>query len=94
MAGLCGVLPNSPIPKGQLISKWSFEAVPKKRTKTIRILVKTNGFVRFLEEIDDLINHFEINLPLHTRKLVKYISIYLEVFRECHQNFKESSSQF
>ena len=36
----------------------------KKRTKTIRILVKTNSFVRFLEEIDDPINHFEIKLPL------------------------------
>ena len=36
----------------------------KKRTKTIRILVKTNSFVRFLEEIDDPINLFEINLPL------------------------------
>ena len=36
----------------------------KKRTKTSRILVKTNSFVRFLEEIDDPKNHFEITWPL------------------------------
>ena len=49
--------------KGQLISKWFLESLisSKKRTKTIRIVVKTNSFVRFLEEIDDSKNHFEIN---------------------------------
>ena len=48
--------------KGQMISKRFFlaEDSPKKRTKTRRILVKTNSFVRFLEEIDDPKNHFEI----------------------------------
>ena len=55
------------IGKGQLISKWFFGVIDflQKRTKTIRILVKTNSFVRFLEEIDDPINHFEVNLPLN-----------------------------
>ena len=40
------------IPKGQIISKRLFlvEDSSKKRTKTRRILVKTNSFVRFLEE--------------------------------------------
>ena len=47
--------------KGQLIWKWFFEVVD--------FLQKTNEnnshtFVRFLEEIDDPKNHFEINLPL------------------------------
>ena len=52
--------------KGQIISIRLFLAKDssKKRPKTRRILVKTNSFVRFLEEIDDPINHFEINLPL------------------------------
>ena len=38
--------------KGQIISKRFFlaEDSSKKRTKTRRILVKTNSFVRFLEE--------------------------------------------
>ena len=38
--------------KGQIISKRSFltKDSPKKRTKTSRILVKTNSFVRFLGE--------------------------------------------
>ena len=38
--------------KGQLISKANCQAEDssKKRTKTRRILVKTNSFVRFLEE--------------------------------------------
>ena len=47
--------------KGQLISKRFFggsSISSKKRTKTHRILVKTNLFVRFLEEIDDPKNHF------------------------------------
>ena len=43
---------NSSIFKGQIISKRLFlvEHSPKKRTKTRRILVKTNSFVRLLEE--------------------------------------------
>ena len=41
---------------------WSIFS--KKRTKTGGIVVKTNSFVRFLKEIDDPRNHFEINLPL------------------------------
>ena len=38
--------------KGQIISKRFFlaEDSSKKQTKTRRILVKTNSFVRFLEE--------------------------------------------
>ena len=41
----------------------------KNTTKTISILVKTNSFVRFFEEIDDPTNHFEINLPLMKKTL-------------------------
>ena len=60
--------------KGQLISKWFFEMVDflQKTNKTIRLLVKMNSFVRFLEEIDDPINHFEINLPLYIFKVHIY----------------------
>ena len=56
--------------KGQLISKRFFEVVDflqktneNKSTWGI-IVVKSNSFVRFLEEIDDPKNHFEINWPL------------------------------
>ena len=52
--------------KGQVISKWFLGSSisSKKRTKTRRIVVKMNSFVRFLDEIDDPKNHFEINWPL------------------------------
>ena len=33
-------------------------------TKTSRLVVKMNSFVHYLEEIDDLKNHFEMNWPL------------------------------
>ena len=56
--------------KGQLISKWFFGVVDflqktneNKSTWGI-IAVKSNSFIRFLEEIDDPKNHFEINWPL------------------------------
>ena len=64
MVGLC---PNASCAKGQVISKGFFGVFnffQKKRTKTCRIVVKTNSFIRFFEEIDDPQNHFEINLPL------------------------------
>ena len=46
--------------KGQLISKWFLGIVDflQKRTKTSRLVVKSNSFVRFLEEIDDPKNLF------------------------------------
>ena len=52
--------------KGQIISKRFFlaEDSSKKRTKTRRILVKTNSFVRFLEESSAWQFAFEINWPL------------------------------
>ena len=40
------------------------EDSPKKRTKTRRILVKTNSFVRFLGESSAWLFLFEINWPL------------------------------
>ena len=49
----------------------------QKRTKTSHILKKPNSFVRFLEEINDSKNHFEITWPLRifwTRKFKKYSS--------------------
>ena len=51
------------MPKGQIISKRFFlaEDSPKKRTKTRRILVKTNSFVRFLGESSASQFVFEIN---------------------------------
>ena len=56
--------------KGQLISKWFLGVVdfPPKTNENKStwgtIVVKSNLFVRFLEEIDDLKKHFEINWPL------------------------------
>ena len=49
--------------KGQIILKRFFLAKdsPIKRTKTRRILVKTNSFVRFLEESSAWQFAFEIN---------------------------------
>ena len=49
----------------------------KKRTKRSRIVVKTNSFVRFLEEMDDPKNHFEINLPLKVLYNFKF-SVFLK----------------
>ena len=53
--------------KGQLISKWFFGVVDflqkmnkNKSTRGI-IVVESNSFVHFLEEIDDPKNHFEIS---------------------------------
>ena len=60
--------------KGQLTSKWVLWVVhflqktnENKSTWSI-IVVKFNLFVRFLEEIDDPKNHFEINWPLENQK--------------------------
>ena len=54
--------------KGQLISKWLFGVFnsSKKPTKTRRIVVKTNSFVRFLEEFMAWQFSFEIiwTLPI------------------------------
>ena len=57
-------------PKGQLISKSFFGVIDflqktneNKSTWGI-IVVKSNLFIRFLEETDDPKNHFEINWPL------------------------------
>ena len=52
--------------KGQIISKRFFlaEDSSKKRTKTRRILVKTNSFVPFLKESSAWQFAFEINWPL------------------------------
>ena len=56
--------------KGQIISKRFFlaEDSSKKQTKTRRILVKTNSFVRFLEESSAWQLAFEINWPLRMVK--------------------------
>ena len=62
--------------KGQLISKCFlvFSISPKKQTKTSQpkvsyLVVKSNSFVHFLEEIDDPQKYFEINLPLTIIKI-------------------------
>ena len=48
--------------KGQFRNDFLGSSISSKiRTKTSRILVKTNSFVRFLEEFDDPISHFEVN---------------------------------
>ena len=66
---------NKFILKGQIISKCFFlaEDSPKKRTKTRRILVKTNSFVRFLGESSAWQFAFEINWPLRPELSAKWI---------------------
>ena len=56
--------------KGQMISKcplgvFNFlQKTNENKSTWVIIVVKLNSFVHFLEEIDDLKNHFEINWPL------------------------------
>ena len=56
--------------KGQIISKWIFGVFnflqKTNENKSIWgiIVVKSNSFVRFLEEIEDIKTPFEINWPL------------------------------
>ena len=66
--------------KGQIISKWFFDVFDflqkTNENKSIRgiIVVKSNSFVRFLEEVEDIKTPFEINWPLKklTRKQCWY----------------------
>ena len=63
--------------KGQIISKWFFGVfnflLKTNKNKSIWgiIVVKSNSFVRFLEEMEDIKTPFEINWPLDI--VVKYI---------------------
>ena len=56
--------------KGQIISEWFFGVFnflqKTNENKSIWgiIVVKSNSFIRFLEEIDDIKTPFEINWPL------------------------------
>ena len=52
--------------KGQLISKWFLVSSnsSKKRMNEFFLLLQRHVFVRFLEEIEDTKNHFEIIWPL------------------------------
>ena len=58
--------------KGQIISKWFFgvfdflQKTNENKSTWGIIVVKSNSFVRFLEEIEDTKNHFEIIWPLVT----------------------------
>ena len=52
----------------------------KKQTKTSRILVKTNWSVRFLEEIDDPKNLFEINWLLASQKMSRTKFCFCQLF--------------
>ena len=60
----------SNIVKGQIMSKWLFgvfdflQKTNENKSTWGIIVVKSNLFLRFLEEIDDPKNHFEINWPL------------------------------
>ena len=82
---MSSVLKNK-FPKGQLILKWFLGVVDflqkptneKKSTWGI-IVVKSNSFVRFLEEINDPKNHLEINRPLADSDdwLIKCVLLFL-----------------
>ena len=66
--------------KGQIIF-WP-RILPKNERKHVTyVLVKTNSFVHFLEEIDDLQNHFEINWPLEYFLLPIILSLSVEWIR-------------
>ena len=58
------------VSKGQIISKWFFgvfdflQKTNKNKSIWGIIVVKSNFFVRFLEEIEDIKTPFEINWPL------------------------------
>ena len=56
--------------KGQLISKCLFGVFnsPNKRTKTIRLVIQSNFFVRYLGELKIPKRHFKINWPLVEEK--------------------------
>ena len=62
--------------KGQIISKWIFGVVDflqktnENKSNWGIIVVKLNSFVRFLEEVKDTKNHFEIIWPLRVIHLV------------------------
>ena len=64
-------------PKGQIISKWFlgvFDFLQKmNENKSIWgiIVVKSNSFIRFLEEIEDIKPPFEINRPLEMNYKLK-----------------------
>ena len=64
--------------KGQIISKWFLVSSnsSKKRTNEFFLLLWRLVFVRFLEEIEDTKNHFEIIWPL----ALKYISNKYKMF--------------
>ena len=58
----------------------------KKKSTWGIIVVKSNSFVRFLEEIEDIKNHFEINWPLHSG--AKCLAL---VKKCCHAWFNQNS---
>ena len=66
------------VSKGQIISIWFFDVFDflqkTNENKLIWgiIVVKSNSFVRFLEEIEDIKTPFEINWPLEGPCLVKW----------------------
>ena len=73
--------------QGQIILKGYFVSSisSKKWTKTRRLVVKTNSFVRFLEESMDCQFAFEINWPLwyefcHLHACYSEAAIFMRVF--------------
>ena len=65
--------------KGQIISKWFFgvfgflQKTNENKSTWGIIVVKSNSFVRFLEEIEDIKNPFEINWPLRTNQIKSFM---------------------
>ena len=74
-SNLLGIILNYLCTKGQIISKWFFGVfylLPKtNENKSIWgiIVVKSNSFVHFLEEIEDIKTPFEINWPRPLAKI-------------------------
>ena len=63
--------------KGQIILKWFFgvfdflQKTNKNKLTWGIIVVKSNSFVRFLEEIKDTKNHYEIIWPLEIAQVIR-----------------------
>ena len=68
--------------KGQIISKYLYGVFNffQKRTKTSRILVKTNSFIRFLEESSAWQFAFKINWPLV--EITFFRLFFVEIYRK------------
>ena len=86
--------------KGQIISKWIFGVFDflqkTNENKSIWgiIVVKSNFFVRFLEEIEDIKTPFKINWPLEPDKILLGTYVVLRIVYQYDLTFNEHCRTF